>query len=147
MKSVLFDTDIAAAWLAGERTVRDQVLKALAELGEAPVLFVSVVTIQEMMVWAHITSNFDATRDFLATFSTLEFTEDCALHAATLAASVGRPSRTKPKSLDREQVNHWQRDSAIAGTVAVRRIDMLLTRDRGFLRFQEHVDFRIVVVS
>jgi predicted nucleic acid-binding protein len=116
-------------------------------VGESPALFVSTVTVQEMMVRAHIVSEVERTREFLLTFTPLEFSEDCALKAAALAAAIGRPARRKPKSKDREDVELWQRDAAIAGTAAARKVDLLLTRDGGFNRFRELVDYRIVVVT
>lgn len=143
---VLWDTNVISYWLAGEPSVQHGLRRARADFGRAT-FFVSVVTTQELMVWARLHGKPDDTYAFLAShFTSLDFTEPCALEAVRLAAIVGRPRKAKDgaKAERREAVAAWQRDAAIAAIANQHGLDVLFTaNEKDFQRFAPHLSCKL----
>jgi predicted nucleic acid-binding protein len=139
---VLWDTNVVSYWQAGDERFRHSLQKAVADFG-ASSFFVSTVTTQELMVFARLAGKPDETYEFLRKhFTPLDFTESCALEAARLAATVGRPPKAKgaQRSERRKSVDVWQRDAAIAATASKHAVDTLLTANaRDFAPFVPHL--------
>lgn len=144
---VLCDTNVISYWLAGEPSVQHGLQRARADFGRAT-FFVSVVTTQELMVWARLRGKPDGTYAFLAShFTSLDFTEPCALEAARLAALAGHPKKKAKdgtKAERREAVASWQRDAAIAATANQHGLDVLFTaNEKDFQRFAPNLSCKL----
>ena len=134
---LLFDTNVVSYWMGG---VPDFKMPIEALLGEfrSPQLFMSVVSLQEILVYSRIHGSAEKDHDFLATrFNFLLFDESSAISAARLAAVVGSPNRPEGRKLGKvapEAKDVWQRDAAIAGTAETQGLDLLVTSDADFCR-------------
>lgn len=148
---VLFDTSVIGYWLSKEMRFQPQLKKALADLRrKAAVKYISVVTVQELEVWARHGKGdaLEKLQGFLSTqFSPpLILDHACAKLAAQLAAST--PRKPGISGAERREITeYWQRDASIAATAHMHGMDALVTANvKDFAPFREHVDWALIDV-
>lgn len=148
---VLFDTNVVSYWLRGSEQFQPRLKKVLGDLRRKKAAkFISVITTQEMEVWARHGKQLDQLRQFLsAQFSPpLIFDALCAREAARLAALVPRDSGGTTKAERREITDRWHRDASIAATAHQHGLDQLVTANgKDFSPFSEHISCEIVDVG
>lgn len=143
---VLFDTNAIAYWLAGEPSFKPALsglFKKRLKKHKAT-LYVSTVSVQEILVFARINRTSDQTLQFLRDkFAVLPFDERVAIEAARIGAE--RPAGKGAPVTIRDT---WQRDIAILGTASVHGLDMVVTaNERDFAPYAELVPCEIYVLS
>jgi predicted nucleic acid-binding protein len=148
-----FDTNAAAYWMAGSPRFHLPLKQLLNELrGQRATLFLSAVSLQEILVFSRTRGTADDDHAFLLErFNVLPFDEPCALTAARLAALLGsprRPDRRKAGPVSDLAVDIWQRDAAIAGTAEQYGMELLVTCDRRLRDdFSPHVNCGVRLIE
>lgn len=144
---VLRDTNVVSYWMGGHPDHVHPLKKAVADFGQGATFFVSAVTTQELMVFARLAGDPEQTFAFLGSrFTTLDFTEACALEGARFAAQAGRPTRAKTgkKGERKEAIGIWQRDAAIAATANHHGLDVLFTANaKDFAPFEAFLSCKL----
>ncbi len=141
---VLFDTNAVAYWLGGVVQFKPALAGLVRDLKKRKAsLCVSSVTVQEMLVYALVNENGDATLEFLhKKFAVLPFDERAALAAAGIGAK--QPLTRETKSLER---NIWHRDLAILGTAFAHGMDRIVTaNEKDFVPYRELVPCEIYIL-
>jgi len=146
---VLFDTSVISYWLSGSAKFKPSIQKVQADLRKKKaVRLISVITIQELEVWARHGNELEGARNHLSTqFSTpLNFDLACAREAARLASLVQRAPATG-KGEKRDIANLWHRDAGIAATAHHHGLDALVTANyKDFAPFAEHMNCELIQV-
>ena len=141
---VLFDTNAVAYWLGGVAQFKSALAGLIRELKKKKSsLYVSTVTVQEMLVYALVIETGDATLEFLHDkFAILPFDERAALAAAKIGAIHPMTRETKPP-----ERNVWHRDIAILGTAFAHGMDRIVTaNEKDFAPYGDLVPCELYVL-
>jgi len=144
----LFDTSVVSYWAWGCAEFQPSLQDLMHKMCDARAqLYLSVVSLQELAVAEQMRGALQGWVSRLEKdFTVLPFTKPCALAAAEIQVEIGRPSPSgKAERLAAKSI--WFRDAAIAATAIVHDVDLLVSADKGFLRFQRHFTGRVRILA